>query len=282
LLVTGDAVDGRPGTGAGEGSTPAVISCTSPEALRAVRPGQPVVIDDGKISGVAERADARGVLVRVTAAGPTGHRLKAGKGINLPATRLPLSCLTTEDLELLPFAAAHADAIEMSFVQDPGDVRALREILARLGGQDMGIVLKIETVQAFRALPELILAAMEGPAVGVMIARGDLAVEAGYERLAEVQEEILWLAEAAHVPVIWATEVLDHLAHTGRVTRSEVTDAAMGARAECVMLNKGRHILDAIRVLDGILVRMQDHMAKKSSLLRPLTAWAPAGADAGP
>lgn len=117
----------------------------------------------------------------------------------------------------------------------------------------------------------MLLAALAGErAAGVMIARGDLAVECGYERLAEVQEEILWLCEAAHVPVIWATQVLDQLAKTGRPSRAEITDAAMGVRAECVMLNKGPRIVEAISVLDDILHRMDRHHLKKRSLLARL------------
>ena len=103
-----------------------------------------------------------------------------------------------------------------------------------------------------------------------MIARGDLAVEMGWERLAEVQEEILWLAEAAHLPVIWATQVLETMTKHGMPSRAEITDAAMGERAECVMLNKGPHILDAIAALDDILARMQAHQHKKRSMLRKL------------
>ena len=100
-------------------------------------------------------------------------------------------------------------------------------------------MLKIETQAAFNRLPMLLLAAMRHPPVAVMVARGDLGVEVGFERLSEVQEEILWLCEAAHVPVIWATQVLESLAKGGMPSRAEVTDAAMGSRAECVMLNKG-------------------------------------------
>ena len=88
-----------------------------------------------------------------------------------------------------------------------------------------------------------------------MVARGNLAIEVGFDRMAEVQEEILWLSEAAHMPVTWATQVLETLAKTGIPSRAEVTDAAMGERAECVMLNKGEHILDAVRFLDDILHR---------------------------
>ena len=103
-----------------------------------------------------------------------------------------------------------------------------------------------------------------------MIARGDLAVECGFERLSELQEEILWICEAAHVPVIWATQVLETLAKEGLPSRAEITDAAMGDRAECVMLNKGPHVLSAVGVLGDILRRMQAHQAKKRSTLREL------------
>jgi pyruvate kinase len=92
-----------------------------------------------------------------------------------------------------------------------------------------------------------------------------LAVEAGYERLAEAQEEIPWIAEAAHLPVISATLILETLAKTGLPSRSEITDAAMGERAECAMLNKGPHVVEAIRVLDNILRRMQAHQLHTNS-----------------
>jgi pyruvate kinase len=116
----------------------------------------------------------------------------------------------------------------------------------------------------------MLLTAMRWPSCGVMIARGDLAVECGFERLAEVQEEILWICEAAHIPVVWATQVLETLTKQGMASRAEITDAAMGDRAECVMLNKGPHVLDALRVLDDILRRMQAHQTKKRAMLREL------------
>ena len=132
-------------------------------------------------------------------------------------------------------------------------------------------MLKIETRIAFENLPRLLLTGLRFPPIGVMVARGDLAVEIGYERLAEVQEEILWLSEAAHVPVIWATQVLETLAQTGIPSRSEVTDAAMGERAECVMLNKGPHVVEAVRFLADVLPRMQLHQQKKRAMLRRLS-----------
>jgi pyruvate kinase len=148
-------------------------------------------------------------------------------------------------------------------------VRQLQKRLEQLP-RSLGIILKIETRAAFERLPELLLAAMRSPKVGVMIARGDLAVECGYERLAEVQEEILWMCEAAHVPVIWATQVLETMTQDGQPSRAEITDAAMGVRAECVMLNKGPEMVATVRALDDILTRMQGHQNKKQSMLRSL------------
>jgi pyruvate kinase len=103
-----------------------------------------------------------------------------------------------------------------------------------------------------------------------MIARGDLAVELGSVRMAEIQEEILWICEAARVPVIWATQVLETLAKDGLINRPEITDAAMSVRAECVMLNKGPYIADAVRILQDILTHMDAHQYKKISRLRRL------------
>jgi pyruvate kinase len=78
------------------------------------------------------------------------------------------------------------------------------------------------------------------------------------------------MAEAAHLPVVWATQVLDLHARTGRPSRAEVTDAAMSVRAECVMLNKGPYVADAVAALDDILRRMEQHQYKKRSLYRRL------------
>lgn len=83
----------------------------------------------------------------------------------------------------------------------------------------------------------------------------------------------MWLCEAGHVPVIWATQVLDTLAKTGRPSRAEVTDAAMSGRAECVMLNKGPYVANAVALLSGILKRMSEHHAKKRTLMRRIHAW---------
>jgi pyruvate kinase len=258
---------------AGRSATPATIACTLPEIFGSVRAGERIWFDDGRVGGVVRRADAKHIEVEITEARDGGEHLAGDKGINLPDTRLDLAALTPKDLKDLKVAVRHADIVGLSFAQSGEDVRTLRRHLVKLGGGHLALMLKVETKRGFEHLPELLLAAMEAPAAGVMIARGDLAVECGYERMAELQEEILWACEAAHVPVVWATQVLETLAKTGIPSRAEITDAAMAGRAECVMLNKGPHILDAMRTLNDILQRMQAHQSKKRPLLRALRGW---------
>lgn len=249
------------------------IGCTLPEIFGQVSVGERIWFDDGRIGGIIRQVAADRLEVEITHARETGEKLAGDKGINLPDSQLELPALTDKDIEDLAIIAKEADMVGLSFAQRASDVEALRGHLQALDAEHLGIVLKIETRRGFENLPELLYAAMAGKAAGIMIARGDLAVECGYERLAEVQEEILWAAEAAHMPVIWATQVLETLAQTGLPSRAEITDAAMGERAECVMLNKGPHIVDAMYTLDDILRRMQSHQSKKRSLLRALNAW---------
>jgi len=271
LVLTRAATPGRPARTDAEGRVePPRVPCTLPEVFEDVRPGQRILFDDGLITGSVVTRDADELRVRITDVPPGGARLRAGKGINLPDTDLHTQAIREDDREALDWVAHHADLVGMSFVQRPADVLRLHSELELRARPDLGIVLKIETNKAFERLPSLLLAGLQSPPLGVMVARGDLAVEVGYARLAEVQEEILWLCEAAHVPVIWATQVLDSMARTGIPSRAEVTDAAMGVRAECVMLNKGPYIVETLRFLGGVLERMQAHHAKKRSMLRRL------------
>jgi pyruvate kinase len=234
------------------------IPCSCPEVFPFVREGEPVVFDDGRIQGRVEAVDPEELLVRITAARPRGARLRPDKGINLPESALNITPLTAKDLEDLDFAAAHADIVSYSFVHQVADIRALHRQWACQGQQGLALVLKIETRQAVLNLPHLLLAAMaHGAPLGVMIARGDLAIECGWEALAQIQEEILHLCAAAHVPCIWATQVLDSMVRHGTPTRAEITDVAMGARAEALMLNKGPNLTATVQSLHTILEAME-------------------------
>ncbi|MFO0775862.1 MAG: pyruvate kinase [Nitrospiraceae bacterium] len=198
--------------------------------------------------------------------------MRAEKGLSFPDSPTQLPALTDKDRTDLVFVAAHATAVGLSFVHREEDVADLREALTTLGRPDLGIVLKIETREAIHRLARLMLAGLDWPGFGIMIARGDLAVEVGFEHLALVQEDILCMCEAAHVPVIWATQVLEGLMKRGLPARAEITDAAMGQRAECVMLNKGPHVLAAIHTLSELLGSRERQRVKKRQVFRDITA----------
>lgn len=272
LIITRNRKPGRPATRDSRGQvlTPASISCTLPEVFDDVRSGERIWLDDGKIGGVVQDVRPDRVTVKIDTARAGGVKLRSDKGINLPDSQLSLSALTAKDIKDLEFVARHADMVSLSFVNRANDLELLQKQLRRVHGETLGIILKIETRRGFENLPDLLLTSLRSKCCGVMIARGDLAVECGFERLAELQEEMLWICEAAHVPVIWATQVLENLAKEGIPSRAEITDAAMSERAECVMLNKGPHICEAVRALDDILRRMQTHVSKKRSMLREL------------
>jgi pyruvate kinase len=279
LLGSGDTLildrDQRPGEPAefdGEGKLlrAAHVSCTLPEVFEDVKSGEPILFDDGKIEGTIQRSSRSRLEVRISSIAGDVGKLRADKGINLPDSSLRVSGLTQKDKEDLRFIAKNADIVNVSFVNTAADVRELIGELKKVGGERLGVILKIETRRAFDNLAEIILTAMRHHPLGVMIARGDLAIECGWRELARVQEEILWMSEAAHVPIILATQVLETLAKKGRPSRAEITDAAMAERAECVMLNKGPHIVQAIGMLDDILTSMQSYQHKKAPLLPAL------------
>jgi pyruvate kinase len=272
LFISAKVEPGKPAfhDSNGELLNPGKVTLAIPEVYRDVRLGEPIFFDDGRIGGIIEKRGAEQLQVRITHTRKPVEKLEGNRGVNLPDTNLKLAALSTKDLQDLEFAARHADMIGLSFTNGPDDVRALYQHLHKLGREDIGAILKIETKRGFANLPAILLEALKFPACGVMIARGDLAVECGFERLSEVQEEILWVCESAHVPVIWATQVLEGLTKRGHATRAEVTDAAMAQEAEAVMLNKGDHIIEAVEMLDDILQRMQGHQRKKRSLMRKL------------
>ncbi len=274
LLQVGDTLvihaDGRPGEPAREDADgvviePAHISCQQPEVFEYLVPGEPISLNDGKIAGTITDVNAERIHVQITKAKPTGSPLRGYRGMNFPSSDIQLPGLTNTDKANLEFVAQHGDGVSLSFVKKPHDVELLLAELDRLGADDLGLVIKVETKRGFKSLPRVMLAAMRRYPIAVMIARGDLAVECGWARLAELQKEIIWICDAARVPVIWATQVLENEAKKGLPSRAEITDAAESQHAGCVMLNKGPHILAAIRMLDSILRRMQSLRHRKTA-----------------
>jgi pyruvate kinase len=270
LLLRKDPAPGQQALPEQEGSpeSPAYISCTAPALFSSVRKGEPISFDDGKMTGKIQSVSADEIRIKIVSTSGNSGKLRADKGINLPETRLPIRGLTEKDKEDLSFVVAHADVVNMSFVNSVEDVDDL--ITAIRIYQDpvkIGVILKIETRAGFENLFDILMAGMQVYPLGVMVARGDLAIETGWENMARIQEEIMSVCRAAHVPDVWATQVLETLAKTGIPSRSEITDAAMAQRAECVMLNKGPEILGAIGLLDQILRDREHYMDKHAPLL---------------
>jgi pyruvate kinase len=248
--------------------SPAHISCTSDEVFNQVKVGEPILFDDGQIRGEITEVQQDALSIRIVHTMEGGGKLRSDKGINLPNSKLTIRGLTEKDKEDLPYVVEYADIVNLSFVNSAKDVEDLIDALDTLGARDkMKVILKIETQAGFNNLVEILLTAMQMQSIGVMIARGDLAIETGWENIGRIQKEILSLCQAAHVPDIWATQVLENLAKRGIPSRAEITDAVMAQRAECVMLNKGGYILHAIHLLDSILRDMDSYQDKNASLL---------------
>jgi pyruvate kinase len=261
------------------------LGCALPEVVDALGVGDRVLFDDGEIAAdVCEVSAAVGpdgaeepwARLEVVRCREGGRWLGSEKGINVPGLVVDTPALTDEDRAHLRFAARHADVVAVSFVRTPRDVADAVEAVRAAGDEtsrELGLLLKIETRQAYRALPALLLEGMRHPRVGVMIARGDLAVEMGFESLSEIPRNITLLCQAARVPVVLATQVLESLAKTGLPSRAEISDAGSAQRAECVMLNKGPYVAEAIETLDTIHARMGKVQRKALPLLRHVESW---------
>ncbi|MBO0592614.1 pyruvate kinase [Cellulophaga sp. E16_2] len=248
-----------------------IIRCTLPGIVEQLKPDQRIYFDDGLFEAVVHSVnDAQATLeiVRISKKKPV---IKSQKGINFPDTIFRIQPITDYDEKCLPFIVQHADMIGFSFVNNAADIKELQERLSRLNKPELPIVAKIETNQGVNNLPAIILQGMQHNLIGIMIARGDLAVEIGFERMSEIQDEILWICEAAHTPVIWATQVLESMNKHGLATRSEITDAAHAAEADCVMINKGGHTVEVLKTLQNILSRSRKNNFKNRRLFRKLS-----------
>lgn len=247
------------------------LQCTLHGVVGMLQKGQRVLFDDGMFAAVVTSLEAGRASLTVTRVSGKKPYLKAEKGMNFPDTTFNIDALTPYDRQCLPWVAAHADMLGFSFVNKAADIAQLQKALTDLGKPHFPIIAKIETNEAVKQLASIVLQGMQKEHFGVMIARGDLAVEIGFERLSEIQEEILWICEAAHVPVIWATQVLESLNKQGIATRSEVTDAARAAFAECVMINKGKYTREVLISLVDILARSRQHNHKQRHIFRELS-----------
>lgn len=234
---------------------------------------QPVLYDDGDMESVVHEINENDFILKVVKTKGKSVRIKAEKGMNFPKNTFTFDTLNEKDKADIKFASQHADIIGCSFVNEGRDIKMIQEEIESVLGDDaknIALMAKIETVRATQNLPEIIFTAASKNPFSVMIARGNLAAESGYIDLAGLQHEIMWISEAGDIPVVWATEVLDTLVSDGIPTRSEVTDASEGTRADCVMLNKGDFMIEGVNMLNRIIERMEPIQYKKTPILRKL------------
>jgi pyruvate kinase len=195
-----------------------------------VRPGDSLLVDDGKMALEVISVDASDVTCRVVVGGPVSDN----KGLSLPGVDLAVPALNDKDLADLRFALRlSVDMVALSFVRRPDDADAVRQVL-RETGSPAGVIAKIEKPQAVERLPEIV-AAFDG----IMLARGDLGVESPLEQVPLVQKRVIRLAREAGKPVIVATQMLESMITQARPTRAEASDVATAVfdGADALMLS---------------------------------------------
>lgn len=275
LIITEEKIFGRSNIIDSDGKVlkSALISCSLKGMASFVTIGDKVFIDDGKIGLEVLEKTKRAIICRVTHAKVNGTLIKEEKGINFPDSELKIAALTKTDRQTVLSVIDFADSFSLSFCQRGEDVKELRELLQEYRRDDAGIVAKIETKNAVTNMPEILEELLVCKSSGVMIARGDLAIEVGFINMSFIQEELLDICNAAHMPVIWATQVLESQMKTNLPSRAEISDAALSGRAECVMLNKGPFAIDTIDILRQILHEMHLLFKKNQKLLSKATLW---------
>src|SRR5579883_1820017 len=220
-----------------------------------VRPGHPVLLDDGSIELVVKSIVSPTEIVATV---KTGGILKSHKGINFPATVLRIPTLTDHDKEIVRFAVQKigVDALALSFVRRAEDIRELRQfLLTELNDSSTPIIAKIEKPEAVENIKD-ILAETDM----IMVARGDLGVEMPLERVPPIQKRLVDLANARGIPVITATQMLESMISHPRPTRAEASDVANAAfdGSDCVMLSAetgaGAYPVEAVTTMREIVL----------------------------
>ena len=238
------------------------LTCSYAELPNDLKPGESVLFADGTVAMTVTDAGRGRATLRVTLPG----QLRSRQGLNLPGSDLAVKSLTDKDLHDLDWTARHADDVQfvgLSFVRSPDDVNLLRrELQARKCPAK--VVVKIEKPQAVRQL-EAIIAAADG----VMVARGDLGVEMEVQRVPAIQKRVIALCNAAHRPVITATQMLNSMEHSSRPTRAEASDIfnAVVDGTDAVMLSGetaiGEYPVESVTMMRQICVEAETHLTSR-------------------
>ncbi len=251
----------------------AIIGCSNKDIFPYVVIGDDIYIDDGKIGCKVCEINELGLVCDIFLAKENGTSLKEEKGINFPNTDLKISAITQADEKNFEDIIQFADIIGLSFAQTDEDIQKLQKMLTEKDKKHIAIAPKIETKTALRNLPSILASLLNWDNSAIMIARGDLAIEVGFGNLPYIQEEILGICEASHIPVIYATQILEGQMKNNLPSRAEVIDAAFAQRADCVMLNKGPYVTDTVIIIKNILRQMHTLFQKNRQLLSICQAW---------
>uniref|UniRef100_A0A832I6S0 Pyruvate kinase n=1 Tax=Eiseniibacteriota bacterium TaxID=2212470 RepID=A0A832I6S0_UNCEI len=224
-------------------------STTYEPLARDVRPGDAILVDDGRVRLEVLSSDGREVRCRVV----TGGVVSDHKGLNLPGVAVSAPALTARDVEDLRFALSlRADLVALSFVRAPADVEAVRRVMDEVG-ERVPVIAKIEKPEAVARLADIVDAFD-----GLMVARGDLGVEMPLEQVPLVQKRAVRLARERAKPAIVATQMLESMIHAPAPTRAEVSDVANAVLdgADALMLSGetsvGEHPVAAVETMARI------------------------------
>jgi pyruvate kinase len=246
-LVNGDQLTIAVGDFEGE---PGRVSTTF-DLPRVVRPGDCLLLDDGRLQLRVEKVSPTELQTTVLDGGPLGEH----KGINVPGVEFPATGLTDKDIADLQFGAQQGvDFVALSFVQSAAVLGQARDLLRLWGAPETPLVAKLERPEAITHLEEILHATD-----AVMVARGDLGLELPLERVPRLQKEITRWAQTLEVPVIVATQVLESMRTEPRPTRAEVSDAANAVEdgVDAIMLAgetaAGDYPVKAVQTLDVII-----------------------------
>lgn len=257
-LVAGQSLRVVPGNAPGKDGW---ITCNHDGLAKDVNEGDRILLDDGLMELRVVGIDGEGVVQTEVVHGGT---LKERKGMNLPDNLVSIPALTEKDKgDLAAGLEIGVDYVALSFVQQAADIRLLKDEMAKLGGR-IPIIAKIEKPQAIENLDE-ILAEVDG----VMVARGDLAVEVGNHRVPLLQKEILQKSNARGTLDIVATQMLDSMTHSPRPTRAEASDVANAVLDGCdaVMLSGetavGDFPVESIAMMDSIAREVEPWMTER-------------------
>jgi len=236
--------------------TPDDIEVSHVELVQALRVGDRVLLDDGRIE-LAVRAVEDG---RADASVVRGGLLGERKGISVPGRALPLPAMTEKDVDDLKLAVdLEVDYIALSFVRRPEDVLICQQHITG-HNRNIPVIAKLEKLEAIRNLSKILEVAD-----AVMVARGDLGVELKLGELPAVQKEVIDRANRAGVPVITATEMLESMVTSNRPTRAEASDVANAIwdGTDAVMLSQetsiGAHPIEAVRAMARICLAAEKH-----------------------